>query len=72
MSAEPLSPISAQAPSSKPPVAYSVAEAARALGISRSRLYEHMASGRIRFVKDGARRLVPARSLHQFVEALSA
>ena len=47
--------------------AVSVAEAARFLGISRARLYEHMNAGEIRFMKDGRRRLLPKRGLVYFL-----
>lgn len=45
--------------------------AARALGISETRVYEHIAAGRIRSFKDGRRRLVPVAALDEFVAALS-
>jgi hypothetical protein len=40
-----------------------VADAVAYAGIGRSRLYQHWAAGRVRFVKDGARTLVDMRSL---------
>lgn len=49
---------------------YRVPEAAEATGISRSKLYELMSSGRIESVKLGGLRLIPAESLEDFVAAL--
>jgi excisionase family DNA binding protein len=46
----------------------SINDAAAALGIGRSRLYAEMASGRLRSVKAGRRRLVPASALAEFAE----
>jgi len=46
---------------------YSVAEAARLLSIGRSALYGELAAGRLRSLKVGRRRLVPAGALAEFV-----
>lgn len=54
------------------PVLYSVDEAADALRLSRSALYELIRSGRLRSVKAGRRRLVPVAALTEYVEALGA
>ena len=51
-------------------VLYSVADAAAALGISRSAVWELLQSGEIASVKYGKRRLIPAESLHAFAAAL--
>ena len=52
------------------PVLLSVAEAARALGIGRSLLYQLLADGEIASVSIGRRRLVPADALTAYVERL--
>lgn len=44
-------------------------EAARALGIGRSKLYELMREGSIRFIRIGSCRRVPAAALDEFVVA---
>jgi excisionase family DNA binding protein len=52
------------------PVLYDVAEAAEALRLSRSLLYELIRSGQLRSVKAGRRRLVPVTALQEYVESL--
>jgi excisionase family DNA binding protein len=47
------------------------AEAAERLGISRTKLYELMASGQLASVKIGKCRRVPATALTAFVDALA-
>ncbi len=42
-------------------------EAAKALGIGRSKLYELLQSGRLPSVRIGACRRIPAISIHRFV-----
>lgn len=54
-----------------PAVLYRVDEAAEALRLSRSSIYELIRSGRLRTVKHGSRRLVPVAALDEFVEALA-
>lgn len=53
-----------------PPVLYRVDEAAEALRISRSVIYELIRSGQLRTVKVGRRRLVPVRALDDYVASL--
>lgn len=48
----------------------SIPNAARQIGLSRSRVYELLAEGRVRAVKDGRRRLIVVASLHEFVQTL--
>lgn len=54
------------------PVVYTVDEAARALRISRSVIFELIRSDQLHTVKLGRRRLVPVKALHEFVEAIQA
>jgi excisionase family DNA binding protein len=46
-------------------------EAARILGIGRSKLYELLASGQLHSVQIGSCRRVPAQALHNFLAGLS-
>ena len=52
------------------PVLYRVDEAAEALRLSRSQVYELIRSGRLRTVKEGRRRLVPVEALAEYVALL--
>lgn len=52
------------------PVAYRVEEAAEALRVSRTHMYELIRSGRLRSVKVGSRRLVPLVALDEYLAAL--
>jgi excisionase family DNA binding protein len=47
----------------------SVDEAAQALSIGRSRLYDELESGRLRSLRVGRRRLVPASAIGEYVAA---
>ena len=47
-------------------------EAASALGIGRSKLYELLQSGRLISVRIGACRRIPADTIHRFVVDLTA
>jgi excisionase family DNA binding protein len=53
-----------------PAVLYRVDEAAEALRLSRSQLYELMRSGRLRTVKCGRRWLVPVSALDEYVSSI--
>jgi excisionase family DNA binding protein len=50
------------------PVVYRVEEAAEALRLSRSAIYELIRSGRLRTIKQGKRRLIPLSALHEYVD----
>ncbi len=52
------------------PLLYRVDEAADALRLSRSLIYELIRSGRLRSVKAGRRRLVPVAALAEYVDSL--
>jgi excisionase family DNA binding protein len=53
-----------------PVVLLSVPEAAAALGLSKTMLYELIRSKRLRTVKQGRRRLVPVAALAEYVAEL--
>ncbi len=50
-------------------LAYSISEAAAAISIGRSKIYELIAEGRIEVRKIGKRTVIPAASLHSLLEA---
>lgn len=50
-----------------PKLAYSIPEAVRATSISKTTLYAHVASGRLKAVRIGGRTVIPADSLRAFV-----
>ena len=54
--------------STTPFLAYSIEQAADALGLSRAALCRLLANGTLRSVKIGRRRIVPASALHALVE----
>jgi excisionase family DNA binding protein len=61
-----------QAPSGPTPDRlYDVAEAAAALHVARSTLYQLIGTGALRTVKVGRRRLVPRSAVADFIEALA-
>jgi excisionase family DNA binding protein len=53
-----------------PRVLLTLEEAAQALGISRSKLYELLRAGAIECVRIDRLRRIPLQALHQFVERL--
>lgn len=49
-------------------LAYTVKEATKAIGLSRSTLYAMMKAETLRFVKVGNRRLIPAEALRELLD----
>ena len=49
---------------------YRITEAMRLLSMSRSVIYEQLRSGRLRSVKQGRARLVPAVAIQEYVQLL--
>jgi hypothetical protein len=49
---------------------YSVEQTAAALDLSLARVWQHIAAGRLRTVKDGRRTLVTGRAIRDFVAGL--
>lgn len=49
------------------PIAVRVPQAVAMLGIGRSKLYQHIASGEIEIIKDGRATLIPVDSLRAFL-----
>ena len=52
------------------PLLYRVTEAAEALRLSRSVIFDLIRTGRLRSVKEGRVRLVPKRAIHEYIELL--
>ena len=50
------------------PIAVRVPDAARLIGLSRSRLYELMKRGEVEYVKVGGATLIPYAGLRAFIE----
>jgi excisionase family DNA binding protein len=55
-----------------PPILLSVDDTCTALGVGRSLVYQLIASGELESVTLGRRRLVPARSVDDYVDRLRA
>ena len=53
-------------------VLYRIPEAMRLLGLSRSVIYKLIGSGRLRSVKEGTTRLIPAEAIAEYVALLEA
>ena len=53
-----------------PRILYSPEEAARALGVGRSMVYELLAAGALASVRVGRLRRIPADALHAYVASL--
>lgn len=51
---------------------YSIDEAAAALNLGRSLLYSEIAAGRLRSIKVGRRRLIPAAAIATYIERAAA
>ena len=51
---------------------YRIPEAMRLLGLSRSVIYKLIGSGRLRSVKEGTSRLIPAEAIAEYVALLEA
>ena len=51
---------------------YRIPEAMRLLGLSRSVIYKLISSGRLRSVKEGTTRLIPAEAIAEYVALLEA
>jgi excisionase family DNA binding protein len=60
-----------ETPPSVAPRVLRVEEAARALGIGRSLVYDLIRSGRLRSFKVGSRRLIPADAIDDAIAALT-
>ena len=52
------------------PLAISIAQAARVVGLGRTTLYAAISAGKLRTKKSGRRTLVETTALREFVEAL--
>ncbi len=48
-------------------IGYSIREAAAATSLGRTTIYNHIASGRLRAVRVGGRRIIQAASLHALI-----
>lgn len=55
-----------------PRAALRVSEACQTLSISRSKLYEEIAAGRLRVLKSGRRTLVPTTAITAWLKGLEA
>ena len=53
-------------------LAYTIADAVKASGLGRTKLYELIGAGKIDAHKAGARTLIPAGSLRAYLESLPA
>lgn len=53
-----------------PKAMYKIPEAMQILSLSRSLIYELMRSGRLRSVKQGRARFIPATAITEYVELL--
>lgn len=52
------------------PILYRPADAGRLLNLSRSTIFELMRAGRLRSVKEGRVRLIPASAIQEYVSLL--
>ena len=51
---------------------YQISEAVEATGYSRSRLYDLMKAGELKFVQNGARRIIPRSELERLLSVEDA
>jgi excisionase family DNA binding protein len=54
------------------PLAVTIADACRLIGLGRSKLYEEISTGRIKALKAGKRTLIPVASLKDWLARLEA
>lgn len=66
MTTQPLSPVL----HTSPRLLYRVQDAAEALSLSRSVVFELLRSGRLRSVHEGRTRLIPVEALREYVTSL--
>lgn len=52
------------------PLAWSIDETARSIGISRAKLYDEIKAGHLRSIKIGRRRLIPVADAVAYINAL--
>ncbi len=64
------SPLNNPVPPNDPPILYRPADAARLLNLSRSTIFDLMRVGRLRSVKEGRVRLIPAAAIADYVALL--
>ena len=50
-----------------PKLGFSIREACHASSLGRSTIYSHIAAGRLRAVRVGGRRIIPAEALHALI-----
>jgi excisionase family DNA binding protein len=62
--------ILAPEPTLTAPVLYRIPDAARVLNLSRTVVYEQIRAGRLRAVKQGAARRIPASAINEYVALL--
>jgi excisionase family DNA binding protein len=53
----------------KPPLAVSVAEAGRLVGVGKTRIYEEIASGALKSFRVGRRRLIRIEALEEWLRS---
>ncbi|KOT92089.1 excisionase [Streptomyces rimosus subsp. pseudoverticillatus] len=57
-------------PTTVEPIFYKVSDAERVLRLSRTVIYSLMRTGRLRTVKEGRARLIPASAIHEYAALL--
>jgi excisionase family DNA binding protein len=61
-----------ETPQPNPKALYRIPEAMRLLSLSRSVIYNQIRSGRLRSVKEGSSRLIPADAIADYIALLEA